>query len=307
MNLDSFMGEAEKTGGPDVNIIDASQLIIATVMANFEPDEVNEAMLRHLIFDTMRNNVKKFKAEYPETIIAFDDSKDGYWRRDLAWYYKKNRSISKEESKWDWDALFGFINKIVDEMLTVYPGVKMIKIGKTEADDIIAILTKLFTDQGRCVMISSSDSDFTQLHKFKGVKQYSPAQKKSVKPKNGSPKHDLFYKIIKGDGKDGVAGIKCRSTYVIDRVEGERAPPCSAKWIESLVQSEDPRAALENEEWQKRWDENVKLLDLSQIPDHVAEKILTSYNNCTVNPRGKLYSYFVKNRLTKLLTKVNQF
>ncbi|UYD57579.1 ribonuclease H [Aeromonas phage B614] len=307
MNLDDFMGGADNKGGPDVNIIDASQLIIATVMANFKPEDVNESMLRHLILDTMRNNVKKFRKDYPETIIAFDDSKDGYWRRDIAPYYKRNRTLSKEDSPWDWDALFGHINKIVDEMLNVYPGVKMIKISKTEADDIIAVLTKMFTEQGRCVMISSSDSDFTQLHKYKGVKQFSPAQKKQVKPKNGSPKHDLFYKIIKGDGKDGVAGIKCRPTYVIDRVEGERAPSCSSKWIESLVQSEDPRAALENEEWQKRWDENVQLLDLTKIPDFVAEKILTAYNNQQVNPKGKLYSYFVKNRLTNLLKKINEF
>lgn len=304
MNLNDFMGETTKD---DVNIIDASQLIIATIMANFTPEDVNERMLRHLILDTVRNNVKKFKNEYPETIIAFDDSTNGYWRRDIAWYYKLNRKANKEESPWDWELLFSIINKVVSEMLNIYPGVKMIKLDKTEADDIIAVLVKKFTEEGRCVMISSSDSDFTQLHKYKGVKQYSPAQKKAVKPKYGSPKHDLFVKLIKGDAKDGVSGIKVRDTFVIDRVEGERAPPCSTKWINSIVESEDPRAALENEEWQKRWDMNVRLLDLDKIPAHVSDRIIQAYNSSVVNPRGKLYSYFVKNGLVKLLDKVNQF
>ena len=62
MNLNDFMGETTKD---DVNIIDASQLIIATIMANFTPEDVNERMLRHLILDTVRNNVKKFKNEFP--------------------------------------------------------------------------------------------------------------------------------------------------------------------------------------------------------------------------------------------------
>ncbi|QBX32652.1 hypothetical protein Asfd1_26 [Aeromonas phage Asfd_1] len=306
-DLNDLMGGSDEPSTDGVNIIDASQLIIATILTNATPKDINEKMIRHLVLDTMRNNVKKFRKDYPETIVAFDDSTNGYWRRDIAHYYKHNRKVAKEASEWDWDLLFTIINKIVGEMLLIYPNVKMIKIDKTEADDIIAILTKRFTEQGRRVMISSSDGDFTQLQKYKGVKQYSPAQKKEVKPKYGSPRHDLIVKIVKGDKKDGVSSIKVRNTFYHDKVDGERSPPCATKWINMLAESDDPRSALENEEWQKRWDENVQLIDFDAIPDFVSQRINETYNVTTTNPRGKLYSYFVKNQLVNLLKKINEF
>lgn len=301
MNLNDLMDEP--TG---VNIIDASQLIIATLTVNFEPNDVGEDMLRHMIIDTIRNNIKRHKAQYPEAIVAFDDAKNGYWRRDVAWYYKKNRTKAREESKWDWEEIFKMINKIVGELIFVYPGATLIKIDRTEADDIIAVLTKRFSLEGRPVLITSSDSDFTQLHKFKLVKQWSPGQKKWVKTKNGSPLADLMYKIVKGDKKDGVAGIKCRPDFVVNKIEGERAPPCSTKWIEQLIDADDPRVLLSESE-RERYDENVKLLDFEAIPEFVQNNVNEAYNTFKKNPRGKLYTYFVQNRLVELLKRINDF
>lgn len=306
MSLDVFMGEEPANG---VNIIDASQLIMATISANYakkgDADFLTEDFLRHLILDTIRSNVSKNIIKYPEAIIAFDNSADGYWRRDIAWYYKKNRAKGREESPIDWDTVFPWINKIVDEMCTYYPR-KTIRLAKTEADDIIAVLTKHFASQGREVLISSGDSDFTQLHKYKGVKQWSPPLKKWVKPKYGSAHADLMVKLIKGDKKDGVAPIKCRSDYIITKVEGERAPSVSQKWLDELTNAVDAKELLSGE-LLARYEENQKLLDFDFIPDYISQPILDAYHNNNIPARGRLYSYFVKNRLAKLLPSINSF
>lgn len=303
MSLNIFMGEEDPVG---VNLIDISQLTIATLSTNFKPEEhVSEEMLRHLIIDTVRANIARHRGQYPNAIVCVDNSKNGYWRRDIAYYYKKHREKDREKSARDWDSIFTSIYKIIDELIEYYPA-KIIKVDRTEADDIIGVLTKHFALQDIPVLISSGDGDFTQLHKHGNVKQWSPPLKKFVKAKHGTPYADLMYKIIKGDKKDCVAPIKCRSDYYLTHIEGERAPACTEKWMNELIQAEDPEMLLPDE-LKDRYRENRSLLDFDYIPDHIVAAIMQAYENVKPAPRGKLYSYFVKNRLVKLLGKINEF
>lgn len=306
MSLDEFMGEEPANG---VNIIDASQLIIATISANYakkgEADFLTEGYLRHLILDTLRNNVTRNKAKYPEAIIAFDDSRDGYWRRDVAWYYKKNRAKGREDSAINWEKVFPWINKIIDELCVCYPRMT-IRVSKTEADDIIGVLVPYFANQGREVLITSGDGDFTQLHEHKGVKQWSPTLKKFVKPKHGSPYADLMVKIVKGDKKDGVAPIKCRSDYIITKVDGERAPSVTQKWLDELTAAVDPKELL-TDDLRVRFEENQLLIDFKFIPDYIRDPIIEMYKTKKIPAQGRLYSYFVKNSLSKLLPQISTF
>lgn len=306
--IDSLTGtEPEPANG--VNIIDASQLVIATINATFhdDPKSLTEDMLRHLIIDTIRANKTAKQKEYPEVVVALDTpSSRGYWRRDIAPYYKRTRAKAREESKFDWGSIFPLINKIFSELTEVYPGIKLISVDRIEADDIIAVLTKKFTLEGKRVLITSSDSDFTQLHKYPSVKQWAPAQKKWVVPKNGSAYADLMYKIIKGDKKDCIAGVKCRSDFFANPIEGQRAPSCTTKWLNTIIDAENPRSVLSDSE-QARYDENIMLLDFDKIPSHISDSIITAYETKVVPKRAKLYTYFVQNRLVKLLEKINTF
>lgn len=307
----NFLLEDEDQLKAGVALVDFSQLALATVTHTYlnrdEPLELD--FIRHLILDTIRYNVTKFKNEgYDKFIFCIDNAKPMYWRREFAWYYKKLRKISRDGSSFDWDQYYKIIEVIIQELQMYMPYI-FINVSKAEADDCIGVLVKKLTLQGIPVIIVSSDGDYSQLHKFPNVKQWSPMHKKFVTSKSGSPKLDLFTKIIKGDKKDTVSGIKVRSSFYLDKLEGERTPQSSAAFVESLVDAENDEAIqklLTEDQW-KRFVENRILIDFDYIREDIQEAILKAYDEAKPAPRGKIYSYFVKKGLKKLLTETNSF
>jgi hypothetical protein len=95
---DMFPEEMAKPEG--YNLIDLSQLMIATIVQTFKPtDEFDLKLTRHLILNTIRYNALKNKDLYPNIIICVDNPKQGgYWRRKKAYYYKKHRDEIRDES-----------------------------------------------------------------------------------------------------------------------------------------------------------------------------------------------------------------
>lgn len=315
MSLASILGYggSEKVSKPltGVNLVDFSQLIISTIMATFKPTEkMSVDFIRHLCLNTLRANVLKNKKTYPTIVVCVDNSRDGYWRRDFAYYYKKNRSESREESEWDWETIFEGMHTVVQELKDHMPYIVIDKT-KTEADDVIGVLTKyISTNHPACrIMITSSDGDFTQLHKFPNVKQWSPMMKKWVQCKHGSPRNDLRFKIVKGDKKDNVASINVRSDYYFTQAEGERAKPIStAKLLDPILKADDPLSTdLMDDEQKKRYIENEILLDFEKIPDNIRNPIIDEFTNGKPAPRSKIYPYFVSKKMLKLIDCINDF
>ena len=288
-------------------LVDLSQIALATAMHTFKDKEkITTPMLRHLVLSTLKFNAFKFRKDgYNKVIICCDNAKSGYWRRDKAYYYKKNRADGREESEWDWEGYFEGIRTVIEEFEKYMP-YHMMNIDKMEADDHIAVLTKKLSLEGNKVLIVSSDGDFTQLHKYPNVTQWSPMQKKFVKAKTGSPALDCMMKVIKGDKKDNVAAITVRSDFWYTRVDGERTPPTKTAFVEQCCDAEDITTILEGEQL-KRFYENRVLIDFDYIPEDIANQILDYYNSYKVPPRGKIYPYFVKSGLSKLTKNVNDF
>lgn len=307
MNNLNFLSDDEDKVLPGVLLVDLSQLASATMMHTFkEGEKISVSMMRHLVLSTIKHNVLKFRKDgYEEVIICVDNALPTYWRREFAYYYKKNRAKNREESTWDWEGYFEGIRTVVDEFKKNMPYIIM-DISKAEADDCIAVLTKKLSLEGRKVMIISSDGDFTQLHKFPNVSQYSPMMKKLVKSKTGSPALDLMTKIVKGDRKDCVASIKVRSDFYYTMVIGERTPPTKTKFVEDCLDAEDISKLLSETEY-KRFLENRVLIDFEYIRDDIKSAILDLYNNYKVPGKNKIYPYFVKSGLSKLLKDVGQF
>ncbi|WKC55095.1 ribonuclease H [Klebsiella phage R6_1] len=303
-NLNKLM---QDEGEPDdTMIIDISNISIATLMNNFKPKEqasITIEMIRHLVLDTLRFNVVKFKGEYPEIVIAFDDR--NYWRRQKAWYYKKRRQIEHEESEWDWDRLNNFLNPVFEEIRQNMPYLGL-KVEFAEADDIIAVVTKKAVGEGRRVLVVSADSDFTQLQKYNGVRQWSPTQKKWVTPKYGSPRNDLRYKNIKGDKKDSIACIKIRNDYIVTKVEGERAPAVKSSELEAWLEADDP-TTLMTPEWAARYKENEELRDFEFIPKDIENSIIEAYNTPKSGSKAKMERYFMDNKLSRMFEKLSDF
>ncbi|CAD5241683.1 RnaseH [Klebsiella phage vB_KpM-Mild] len=303
-NLNKLM---QDEGEPDdTMIIDISNISIATLMNNFKPKEqasITIEMIRRLVLDTLRFNVVKFKGEYPEIVIAFDGR--NYWRRQKAWYYKKRRQIEHEESEWDWDRLNNFLIPVFEEIRQNMPYLGL-KVEFAEADDIIAVVTKKAVGEGRRVLVVSADSDFTQLQKYNGVRQWSPPQKKWVTPKYGSPRNDLRYKNIKGDKKDSIACIKIRNDYIVTKVEGERAPAVKSSELEAWLEADDP-TTLMTPEWAARYKENEELRDFEFIPKDIENSIIEAYNTPKSGSKAKMERYFMDNKLSRMFEKLSDF
>lgn len=311
MSLASLFGwDQEVQPMVGVNLVDFSQIVISTLTATYKPEEeIDIDIMRHLCLNTLRSNVLRNKQLYPTVVIAVDAH--GYWRREVAYYYKKNRKGAREKTGRDWESIFKFMAIVVEELKLNLPYI-VIEKPLTEADDTIAVLTKYISvNHPKCrMLITSSDGDFTQLHKYPNVKQWSPIQKKWVLPKHGSSIADLRYKIVKGDRKDGISTIMECSDWNFIKPEGTKAKSVSTvKFLEPILKAVDPlnELAFLTEDHKNRYKENELLLDFDKIPSKISEPIIDQFLNGKTASRSKIYPYFVANRLLKLIDAVNDF
>ena len=185
-------------------IFDFNQVAISNLMEQIGSSKtaVDETLVRHMILNTIRTYVKKYKESHgPEVVIACDSK--NYWRRGIFPHYKAGRKKAREASGHDWNTIFDCLNKIRDE-LKLYSPYKVIEVETCEADDIIAMLVMKFSATQK-IMILSSDKDFAQLQRFPNVEQYSPILKKAIE--EPFPLAQLKQLIIRGDKGDGIPNI----------------------------------------------------------------------------------------------------
>jgi 5'-3' exonuclease len=205
------------------------------------------------------------------------------------------RDKQKAEKGMDWSALFDTISKIIIEIDTFFP-YKVIRVEHAEGDDVIAVLSKTFKEKS---LIVSSDKDFSQLYKYKWVRQFSPMKQKML---NGiDPIVYLKEHIIRGDKGDGIPNILSNDDCI---VSGVRQKSISKKKIINwLVQ--DPHDF--NDEMKRGWIRNKILIDFDLIPRNITTAILKQYNEEKKYQQGQLINYFIKNRLKYLMENMGDF
>jgi 5'-3' exonuclease len=278
-------------------IVDLNQVMISTLMmqiGNHKNIELQEDVLRHMVLNCLRSNKVKF-SEYGEMVIACDDK--NYWRKQIYPYYKANRKKDREASELDWNALFGALNKLRDEIRDYLP-YRVIRVEHAEADDIIATLTKEFYTREK-ILILSGDKDFSQLQKYPNVKQYSPTQKKFIVCTNP----DLFLKehIIRGDQGDGVPNFLSADNCL---VMGIRQTPVTAKKLSTWILQEPEQFC--NEIMLRNYKRNQQLIDLEFVPTEIATEALNQYNTQKAD-RSKIFNYFIEYKLKNLMENINEF
>jgi hypothetical protein len=194
----------------------------------------------------------------------------------------------------DWSALFKTINDIIIEIDTHFP-YKVIAVPHAEGDDVIAILAKNIQEKS---IIISSDKDFSQLHKYKHIKQYSPIQKKMLTTSN--PYKYLQEHIIRGDKGDGVPNILSADDCI---VKGERQKPITKKKLAVWMEQSDMANGLS-----VNWKRNQQLIDFEYIPENISKGIMDSYaKKKDDNKQGQLLNYFITNRLKYLMENIEDF
>ena len=281
-------------------LVDFNQMVIANFMQyqkQFTDDNALD-MLRHMIFNNIRMINRKFKEEWGEINFCCDGPNN--WRKKAFPFYKANRKKQREENPQniDWQKLFDFISTIKKELSEEFP-YKVLNGSECEADDIIATVCKHYHKEDN-ILIVSSDKDFIQLHKYEGVKQWSPLTKKFLNVTDPIKfKNEL---IIKGDRSDGVPNILSQDDTFVSEM---RQKKLTKKKIEDWV-VQDPEKVLEGEVL-RNFKRNQQLIDLDYVPNPIEINILDDFKGDHFTGRNKMLNYFVKHRLRDLTESLQEF
>jgi hypothetical protein len=280
-------------------LIDYNQVAISNLMEQIGSSRstVDETLVRHMILNTIRTYVKKFKESHgPEVVIACDSK--NYWRREMFAYYKAGRRKARDASGHDWSSIFDCLSKIRGE-LDKHTPYKVVEVETCEADDVIATLTQKFAATQK-IMILSSDKDFAQLQRYPNVEQYSPIMKKYIK--EPLPLLQLKQMIIRGDKGDGVPNILSADNCIVEGVRQKAIT--EAKIITWLNQ--DPKEFC-TEDMLRNYSRNESLIDLTKIPENLKLKILDTYEHAKVSSKQNLMNYMIAHRLKNLIENLDDF
>ena len=280
-------------------IFDYNQVAISNLMEQIGSSKVSvdESLVRHMILNTLRTYVKKFKETHgPDVVIACDNRH--YWRRQIFPNYKAGRKKAREATGHDWNSIFECLGKIKQE-LKDYSPYKVIDVDSAEADDIIAVLAAKYSATQK-VMILSSDKDFAQLQKYPNVEQFSPILKKYIK--EPLPHAQLKQLIIRGDKGDGIPNILSGDNCIVEGVRQKAIT--EAKIITWMNQ---PPEDFCNDDMLRNYKRNEMLIDLSKIPQNIVESILDTYNATQGKNKTEFLNYMIANRLKNLIEVISEF
>jgi len=293
-------------------IVDYSQTAISTLMAELRgrtDAEISTPLIRHMIVNALRSYKNKFGKEFGQLVIACDNKK--YWRKKMFPHYKANRKKARDDSGFDWHAIFEALNQIKSELAESFP-YAVVEVDTAEADDIIASLVMWTQDhdlvqQGleaepQPVLILSGDHDFTQLQRYKNVKQYSPIHKKWVKATEGIDEIVMEH-ILMGDKGDGVPNFMSPDDVF---VTGGRQKPIRKKDLEQWKK-------LDVTHWYGTPQEaaikrNQQLVDLRMIPQDILKNIINNYTQQKdVRDKSQLLNYFIAHKMKNLMEHITEF
>ena len=280
-------------------IFDYNQVAISNLMEQIGSSKttVDESLVRHMILNTIRTYVKKFKVSHgPEVVIACDNK--NYWRREIFEQYKASRKKAREASGHDWNSIFNCLGTIRGELMEYSP-YKVVTVHTCEADDIIGTLTQKYSATQK-IMILSSDKDFAQLQKFPNVEQYSPILKKFIK--ETMPAMQLKQMIIRGDKGDGVPNILSADDVFVSG--GRQKPITEVKIINWLNQKPEEFC---NEEMLRNYRRNEMMIDLTKVPEKLSTEILHTYENASCRSKQEFMNYMIANRLKNLIEVLDDF
>ena len=277
----------------EIILIDNNQIILSSIFtaAKTAQSEDDYGFIRHLVLNTYRKYLSKFRRDYGELVIC-NDSKN-VWRKDFFPQYKKNRSDRQKKSKFDWGKIFNELHTIREEMKDVFP-YRFVQVERAEADDIIAVIAKNFHHKEK-IMIVSSDKDFQQLQRYPNVEQYSPSKKGILRCDD--PYDFLLDHVVRGDSSDGVPNAISDDAVF---VEGRRQTRLTNKKIKELKE-----VGFQQED--NFMERNQKLIDLTMVPDYIEEETMRQMETEVSGDRSKILNYMMKYRLRSLIDNLEDF
>lgn len=240
--------------------------------------------------------ILKYKSQFkPTETILVVDSKS--WRYDILKYYKCRRTLRKNKDNVDWDEFKVISNGFIEEFKYNLP-VKVLKVNRCEADDLIGILSCKMRD--RRIQIISRDKDFAQLLKYKNINILDPITNKEITCDN--PHEFLTLHFLKGDDGDDVPNILSPDNI---HVTTGRRQKCITKGIIEEVLQEGLDKYVQKNNLQDNFNRNRYLIELSEevIPQDLQTNIIYEYNKAKVSADYEdMMCYLAQHDLDHILT-----
>jgi len=265
-----------------VLFLDSNNLAIRTLFSDREmvnTPNPDFTLHKHLFLNAIFANMKKFNPS--EVVLAVDDRKN--WRKSVYADYKKHRKENRDKDIFPWDAYFVYMDDWLKEIKEHLP-FKVIQLPYTEADDVIAVISKHLVDTKNIIV--TSDSDYVQLLSQKNIKVWDPFKKAFLAVED--PKKELAIKVLAGDSGDGVPNVR---------------PKLGPKTAEKLYVKNEIEKFISENNLQAEYERNQRLIDFNFIPAAVTKRILESYSSYPVHTKvstNALFIWFVKNSLRKM-------
>lgn len=273
-------------------LFDMSNLIYSTCISHHTKtgDQIDLDLMRGLFLSRLKDIRSTLKVKSSDELVLIFDSLN-YWRREIFPHYKMTRRKTRDDSTMDWTLFFSSYEKVKEEFSKISPW-KCIQVDRAEADDVIGVLA-IRLCQTKDIVIVSSDKDFLQLQaKGRQIRQWSILGK-WLKPNE----YDLFEHIVRGDTGDGIPNILSPGDSL---VSGKRQKSLFEKDLLDWKRKPRPEDFCRDREMLERFDINRRLIDLSCIPQDVADDIIKTYEN-TKPAFGKLTSYIVSCGLFRIM------
>ena len=297
----------------------------------------HKSELIYLIISELTQLKHQFNTE--EVILAFDNSKGGYWRKDYYDRYKYGRKKSRDDSFIDWDAAMKIFNELKD-VLQKGASFKVLDVPRMEADDIAFVLSEYFKNDAETILYTI-DHDWEHNLIFDNVKVFKTrrTQKKDgcfVTKTKEELEHFKLEHIIAGDKGDGFLHIKSWTQFsddflneypkfkgkeqelydkhhLIERKFDEKHDFKKSAYkhprfgYKSFSKSSKTIEDILNENpiHRKNYERNKKLCLPSGIPQKYKDAIIESYKQASDerNP-GILQNFFMQNNLFDLTSSI---
>jgi 5'-3' exonuclease len=237
------------------------------------------------ILDIIRANVlskyadyaSKYTKTYGKIFICTEGGNS--WRKDVNPCYKANRS---KLSTPFWNRAFEALTLFEDEVdQNLYP---VLKIAKTEADDIIGTLAIVYHPTEK-ILVISGDKDFTQLLYYPNIDIYNPHLKSMIKCND--PSEFLIEQIIRGDSSDGIPNVTSPLDILIKRDEHgkqlQKQKAITQKVLKTIKENVYNQAFATGDPILRRFRENEELIDLHKVPASHKIAIEIVYDNYNKN------------------------
>ena len=277
-------------------LLDYSSIAMSSIMVRVDDYMDQPELVRHQIFNIIRQYNERFRNEFGEMVICMDHT--NVWRKKFFPQYKANRKKARKQSKHDWTTIFTMMNEVREEVENYSP-YRCVRIEGCEADDVIAAIVEAKNDPSPTVIVSP-DKDFIQLQKYPNVKQFSNIQKKWVEP-DVDAITDLEMKILRGDTGDGIPNVMSDDDVLVE--DNARQTPLRKSKMDMLMK--DPEALGTN--IARRIIRNRDMIDLSRTPAYLKQEILESYAQPAKGSINRLMTLFTKHQMKLLIESLQDF